>query len=221
MSEHRFPVGVLLSALLTGIVAVGALAVTIHPAPFAVDTAVMYDALSARTPARTGIADFLSLMLGPVAMLAWIAAAVIALAVVDRNGVRALQLVAVCGITAAIAEAMKWLVDRPRPGGSFRIGEAEWTMSYPSGHVSGTAALAFGLVFIVGAAWPSWAQAIAALAALAVTTACAAARVYLGAHWVTDTVAGGLLGLAVALAVPPMITRTLNRMPSSAARLRA
>ncbi|MFZ2512061.1 MAG: phosphatase PAP2 family protein [Gordonia sp. (in: high G+C Gram-positive bacteria)] len=217
MSEYRLPAG----ALLAGIVVLGAVAVAAHPAPFAIDSAMLYDALSARTPAVTSAAEFLSLLFSPVAMLAWIAAAAISLVAVDRNWFRAIQLVAVCGVAAVVTEAIKWLVDRPRPGSSFRVDEAESAMSYPSGHVSGTAALAFGLVFVVGAAWPKWAQAIAALAALAFTTLCAATRVYLGAHWVTDTIAGGLLGLAAALAVPPLVTSTLDRMSSAPARLRA
>jgi membrane-associated phospholipid phosphatase len=129
--------------------------------------------------------------------------------------VRALTLAAIAGVLAAarrwlaliafaLAEAvapllsflLKALVDRPRPPGALVHPAGS---SFPSGHAvyAGTTAVALVLLFSapgpVRAVW--WTAAGLGIAAMAWS------RTYLQAHWLSDVVAGSLLGVGVALVV--------------------
>lgn len=129
--------------------------------------------------------------------------------------VRALTIAAIAGvllaarrwlalIAFALAEAvapllsslLKALVDRPRPPGPLVHPAGS---SFPSGHAvyAGTTAVALVLLFSAPgparAAW--WAAAGLAIAAMAWS------RTYLQVHWLSDAVAGSLLGVGVALVV--------------------
>jgi undecaprenyl-diphosphatase len=129
--------------------------------------------------------------------------------------VRALTIAAIAGvllaarrwlalIAFALAEAvapllsslLKVLVDRPRPPGPLVHPAGS---SFPSGHAvyAGTTAVALVLLFSAPgparAAW--WATAGLVIAAMAWS------RTYLQVHWLSDAVAGSLLGAGVALVV--------------------
>jgi membrane-associated phospholipid phosphatase len=129
--------------------------------------------------------------------------------------VRALTLAAIAGvllaarrwlalIAFALAEAvapllsslLKALVDRPRPPGALVHPAGS---SFPSGHAVYAGTTAFALVLLFSAPGPTraawWAAAGLAIAAMAWS------RTYLHAHWLSDVVAGSLLGVGVALVV--------------------
>ena len=89
---------------------------------------------------------------------------------------------------------------RPRPPGSLVETSG---YAFPSGHAIAGAVTAVGLVVVLlppGRArwrWEIRAVAFAFLMALS--------RVYLGAHWLSDTIAGGLLGGGLALGWPALL----------------
>lgn len=104
-------------------------------------------------------------------------------------------LVAVLALVASglLARVVKILVGRPRPD-VVDQGLAHWGPSlaaeynsFPSGHATS----AFTLAAVLAAAAPSWRPALYGLAALI-----AFSRVAVDAHFVSDVVAGGLLGWA-------------------------
>lgn len=113
---------------------------------------------------------------------------------------------AVWVMTAAVAELLltvaKSTFHRGRPpdplvdtGGSF---------SFPSGHAVAGGAIAVALVLVVMPAGPArrrWEWAAGAFAFVM-----GLSRVYLGAHWLSDVVAGVLLGAGVAVAVAAVVT---------------
>lgn len=108
--------------------------------------------------------------------------------------------------------AVKLLVDRPRPSGPFDILEFPADPSFPSGHTT-TAMGFFGAWFLLapyvlppGLVWP---VRVVSAAAILLT---AFFRVWVGAHWPTDVLAGILMGAAFLLtlwaALPPLFRAT-------------
>jgi membrane-associated phospholipid phosphatase len=107
-----------------------------------------------------------------------------------------LALVGTCGIGLVIAAA-KAIVGRSRPGSPFAV-VSEDGFSFPSGHATGTAAIALICAWML-TRWvlSAWAARVAAWAlAVAVTGAVGFSRVYLGVHYVSDVLAGWFLGAA-------------------------
>lgn len=89
---------------------------------------------------------------------------------------------------------VKYLVARARPAADLALGTASGA-SFPSGHSANAAAVFLGLAIVVRAArgrspLATWAGAGAG----ALIAVVAISRVYLAVHWVTDVIAGVLLG---------------------------
>ncbi len=108
------------------------------------------------------------------------------------------------GVTAVLVELsigpLKALYDRPRPPESM----VETTnASFPSGHAIAGAATAIALVIVVFA--PGERRRAWEIRAGIFAFVMAGSRVYLRAHWLTDVVAGALLGTATALAVAAIV----------------
>ncbi len=100
--------------------------------------------------------------------------------------------------SAGLVHLLKAAFDRARPPDILVTVD---TGSFPSGHVTNAATLAVALAFVVGRTWVWYAGCVwVVLMALS--------RTYLGAHWVSDTVGGALLGAAVAVLLwAPFATR--------------
>jgi membrane-associated phospholipid phosphatase len=95
--------------------------------------------------------------------------------------------------------ALKLVVGRVRPwiamGLAAPLG-APHDGSFPSGHASGSFCVAVFVAVALPAVWPSpaWRVRFVAVAALAIATLVAVSRVYLGAHFPSDALAGALMG---------------------------
>ena len=101
----------------------------------------------------------------------------------------------------------KALYDRPRPLDAL-VGTSG--ASFPSGHAIAGAVTAVGLVVVLlppGRARWAW-----ELRAAAFATAMSLSRTYLGAHWLTDVVAGGLLGTSLAVGWPALLQEIRTRV---------
>ncbi len=105
----------------------------------------------------------------------------------------ALTLLAAIAFTAVVVLGLKFTVRRRRPEGEWgRIYRSTDPHSFPSGHAARAALLAV-LTLGIG---PPWLGALLAVWAPLV----ALARVALGVHYLSDIVAGGLLGMLIGLA---------------------
>jgi undecaprenyl-diphosphatase len=132
------------------------------------------------TPIRLGVAGWLIYRRRWAALTAWVATWVL-----------------VEGFTT-IAKTM---YDRPRPPAPL---VATSGSSFPSGHASATAATAVSLVIVLlkpGRRRLRW-----ELAAVGVSLLMGCSRVFLNAHWFSDTVGGILLGTAIAVGTAAVVS---------------
>ena len=100
----------------------------------------------------------------------------------------------------ALIGPLKALYERPRPPGS--LVETS-TYSFPSGHAIAGAVTAVGLVIVMlppGHTRWVWERRAALYASLM-----ALSRTYIGAHWLSDVVAGALIGSALAIGWPALL----------------
>ncbi|QCH23749.1 phosphatase PAP2 family protein [Mycobacteroides salmoniphilum] len=113
----------------------------------------------------------------------------------------------------SLAAAAKWTVGEHRPPINTQL-VAETGWSFPSGHVTGTTALAGMLTVVVAYRHSGWRRLAALLAAITAVMLVAGSRLYLGDHWVVDVVAAVVLSTlvvtiaAAALHKKPMTTRS-------------
>lgn len=109
-------------------------------------------------------------------------------------------------LAAAIAGAVglynlvKHLVGRPRPPPAIWIGHFSGA-SFPSGHAAQSVACYATLALILAAGRPIRARLALYGAAALVVLVIGGSRIYLGAHWLTDVLAGYALGTAWLAAV--------------------
>lgn len=109
-------------------------------------------------------------------------------------------------VSSGLVQLLKALLGRDRPAEIMLSIESG---SFPSGHVANAATLAALLAIIL---WRWWVVAAGAVYVVLM----ALSRTYLGAHWVSDTVGGLLIGAGVALIVwAPFANRMLSeRQPT-------
>jgi len=198
--------------LVSGCLLVGAAVVTLlyvlpatRPGIQAMDDAVWRFARAVENPPATAVAMVLSLLgsgavnwpLRILAMLLlawrrhWLRLAAFALAVITSE---------------LLIGWMKAAVDRPRPPDSLI---ATTGAAFPSGHAIATAVTAVGLVLVLAPPGPKrWRWEVNAVI---FTSVMALSRVYLRAHWLTDTVAGALLGAGLALGWPALLMALRHR----------
>ena len=194
--------GLLVScSLLVGAVGVGLLVAlpATGPAVQEVDDAVWRFAGGIRNDPSTAVATTLS-WLGSGAVNWPLRGAALLLLAWRRHWLR-LSAFALAVLTSELLiGSVKAAVDRPRPPGSLI---ATSGAAFPSGHAIATAVTAVGLVLVLAHPGPSrWQWE---LRAVEFTAVMALSRVYLRAHWLSDTVAGALLGAGLALGWPALL----------------
>ncbi len=195
------------AVLLAGAVVVGVLVAlpATRPAVQAVDDAVWDWAGSVRNEPATLGAVTLSwlgsvwvnwpLRVVAVLLLAW-----------RRHWARLLAFTLAVVTSEAAIGPVKAAFDRPRPPGALIETSAA---AFPSGHAIAGAVTAVGLVLVL--APPGRARLRWEVWAVVFSTVMALSRVYLRAHWLSDTVAGALLGAGLALGWPAVVTALRDR----------
>jgi membrane-associated phospholipid phosphatase len=195
------------AALLTGGVLVGLLVAlpTTRPAVQTVDDAVREAAVDAENRPTTVAAFILSWLGGGLVNWPLRALAVLFLAW-KRHWIRLAAFVLAVVTSELLIGTAKAAYDRPRPWGSL----IETTgASFPSGHAVATAVTAVGLVLVLAPHGPErWRLEVNAVV---FTSIMALSRVYLRAHWLSDTVAGAMLGAGLALGWPALLMAVRDR----------
>jgi undecaprenyl-diphosphatase len=99
-------------------------------------------------------------------------------------------------IGTVASETLKTLVDRPRPADHILAAGSD---SFPSGHTTIAAVFAITLALVAD-------RAIVWVLACAWVLVMAWSRTYLAMHWLSDTMAGALLGASVAIVAVAVIS---------------
>ena len=116
-------------------------------------------------------------------------------------------------LTAAVAGAIvlyqivKAVVGRPRPPAAIWIGHFTGA-AFPSGHATQSAAFYAMLAIVLGMGLSVRMRVVAWNAAALVVLIVGASRVYLGAHWLTDVLAGYALGVCWVAVVTAVLLAT-------------
>ncbi len=170
-------------------------------APFAIDTAWMADIVAHRSAALSTSSLVMNFIGGGwFGVLVVPSLSVLGLGLLRRR--EAATYYAMAAVASALAtQLLKHFFDRPRPPEMQVFSDLG---SFPSGHVANAAMIAVALAMVFRRPW------IFALG-IAYTILMALSRTYLGAHWLSDTVGGALLGAGVAILVSAPLAQRLDR----------
>jgi membrane-associated phospholipid phosphatase len=158
-----------------------------------VDDAWLRLMISGRTPAFTAVAKVFN-VLGLVYVTLPVRLALIGYLAFRRRWWHLAAFAAAVLLSEILIGPVKGVYDRPRPPGSL---VATSGASFPSGHAIAASVTVFAAVIALvppGRRRVAWGAAAAVFAILM-----AASRAYLGAHWLSDAIAGLLLGTTCAL----------------------
>ncbi|MDI9916039.1 phosphatase PAP2 family protein [Rhodococcus sp. IEGM 1379] len=125
-----------------------------------------------------------------------------------KSVIPGIVVVGTVGAAAVASTVLKAIVGRERPPTATQV-LLETDHSFPSGHVTGTAALIGIVVLVVATQHTPSIKRLLMLLAVIVTVIVALTRLYLGVHWLTDVIAGAVLA-TLAVTVGGAAFRFLN-----------
>ncbi|WP_298228659.1 phosphatase PAP2 family protein [Gryllotalpicola sp.] len=168
---------------------------------FSVDLSWMSEIIEHRSPLWTAPALFFDYAGGGVVGTIIVPPAIVLILVAFRRfwGAAFFAIASVASVVTV--EILKNTVDRTRPQ---EILVATDFGSFPSGHTADAATMAGVLMLLFPRIWV-WISGVGWMALMAFS------RTYLGAHWLSDTVGGVLLGGGIALITWAVLARPLAR----------
>jgi membrane-associated phospholipid phosphatase len=187
---------------LLALVCLGGVLVSIHTPAF--DESWWELMQDIRTPLLTDIALVFNAV-GRGVLRALSVAGIATVLLVGRRWAAAIAFALAEGVTPLTSTLMKVVVDRPRPPDQLVTPSGS---SFPSGHAAYAGATCVALVLLFTAAGRGRRRWCLPAAAGILTMAWS--RTYLHAHWLSDVLAGSVLGIAVSLlsfAVVQLVTR--------------
>jgi membrane-associated phospholipid phosphatase len=128
-----------------------------------------------------------------------------------RSVIPGIVIIGTVSAAAAASTALNAVVDRPRPPLQLQV-VLETDPSFPSGHVTDTAALLGIIAVVVGIDRARATRAWLTVGVVTGVVLVAAARQYLGVHWLTDVTAGAILA-ALFVTIGAALLDSLHRRP--------
>lgn len=159
--------------------------------PFGFEAEWMGELVEARAPIWTIPALVFNWVGGGISSIALVPVMIVVALLIWRRPWASAYYVCAAVASALVVLVIKNLVGRPRP---IDILVTPDFGSFPSGHSANAALIAttLGIIF-----WRTWVWVVGALYSVLMMLS----RTYLGAHWISDTVGGMLIGVGVAVIV--------------------
>jgi undecaprenyl-diphosphatase len=161
--------------------------------PFGFELEWMDEILEHRSPFWTVPALAFNYLGGGITAIAVIPLLIIAGLLLWRRRWAATYFAVAALASVALVQLLKAMIGRPRPPEIDMLVHPDFG-SFPSGHSANAALIATTLGIIFGRAW-IWAAGAVYTAGMMLS------RTYVGAHWISDTVGGMLVGAGVAVIV--------------------
>ncbi len=199
-------------------------AVTEHDDLAVLDRPVLDAAVALRTPVREAAVTAFTDVGGTVGMPILVIVVTALLVALRRSWTPVVVMVVAAAGSLLMTVLGKDLVGRARPPATLAVPPLETSPSFPSGHTLNATVLVGALAYLtLLVVRRSWQRVLVATVAVAFIIAMGLSRVYLGHHWLTDVVAGWLLGLGwlAAVVTGHRVRLTLSRQEPSTAALPA
>lgn len=150
------------------------------------------------SPGLTLFMTIIATVFGPIAMPIIVLVTTVWWGFAAKHAWRPFVLAGGMIVGVAIVQTLAPIIGRERPPISLMLLDADYTPSFPSGHVMGATDFLLITTFLVFSRRRNpISTVIAFLVAIILVTATAACRVYLGYHWPTDALASISLSLIV------------------------
>lgn len=207
------------------LLAVPVFGVFVHlPAVARLDRGVLDALVAVRTPALTETMLVLTNVFAPTAAITWTILLGVLIRVLTGSWREGLFVPATMAASAGITALIKEIVERIRPAFPERL-VVEGSHSFPSGHTTAVAAVAVaGAILVIahladrtlldeGGVLPAvpgrTLKGIIIAGAIMLILLIGFTRLYLGAHWFSDVIAGGMVGTATSLITAELLFRDL------------
>ena len=174
--------------------------VGVDDGPFPIDRAWQDLLVTLRGPAVLWLAFALDVIGGGWSAILIVPIGVAVLLVLLRRPWSAAYFLVAEVVSVGLVQVLKHVVGRARPEDMLILSDFG---SFPSGHVANAATIATALYVIFPRVWT-------ALAGAAWVLLMAFSRTYLGAHWLSDTLGGAMIGAAAALMVAAAFAKPLR-----------
>lgn len=170
--------------------------------------------VSIRRPTLTTINDVLAVAFGPIAMPIIVLVVCVAWIIFATHAWRPLLLGAAMILGVLLIQVITRVVQRPRPPLDLMLFGKDTTYSFPSGHVCGVADFFLITSYLVLSRAPKAGRiVVAAVISVIGIGSQVLSRLYLGYHWLSDTLGAITVSLVVLGIVIAVDTRRTVRIP--------